>query len=143
MEKQIDRYSYELGVMDCFCEMVSAGLKTMALSHTFDSCQIRDQYLEAVEKLCRKYRVHFYCEDEAFITDLFPEELCRGKCCFIFYRQDETLSSYLDLKKKKAEWISQGDYEGSGRQEIARAYGKLLSYPDEGIERLMQQAGTR
>ena len=29
----IDAYSYGLGAMDCFCEMVSAGLKTLAMSH--------------------------------------------------------------------------------------------------------------
>lgn len=28
----IDAYSYGLGAMDCFCEMVSAGLKTLAMS---------------------------------------------------------------------------------------------------------------
>ena len=36
-ERKIDRYSYELGVMDCFCEMVAAGLKTLAMSRPCDT----------------------------------------------------------------------------------------------------------
>ena len=32
-EVPIDHYSYECGVMDCFCEMVASGLKKLAMSH--------------------------------------------------------------------------------------------------------------
>ena len=31
--REIDTYSYRCGVMDCFCEMVRAGVKNLALSH--------------------------------------------------------------------------------------------------------------
>lgn len=41
----IDTYSYGLGAMDCFCEMVSAGLKTLAMSHPCDTREERDSYL--------------------------------------------------------------------------------------------------
>lgn len=34
---EIDTYSYRCGVMDCFCEMVRAGVKSLALSHPVDS----------------------------------------------------------------------------------------------------------
>ena len=57
----IDAYSYGLGVMDCFCEMVSAGLKTLAMSHPCDTRE--DSYLQDAEKLCRKYGVKLYPED--------------------------------------------------------------------------------
>jgi hypothetical protein len=59
----IDAYSYGLGVMDCFCEMVSAGLKTLAMSHPCDTREERDSYLADAEKLCRKYGVKLYPED--------------------------------------------------------------------------------
>ena len=49
----IDTYSYGLGAMDCFCEMVSAGLKTLAMSHPCDTREERDSYLQDAEKLCR------------------------------------------------------------------------------------------
>ena len=52
--KPIDRFSYELGAADCFCEMVRAGVKRLALAHPCDSPQERDQYLPYFEELCRK-----------------------------------------------------------------------------------------
>lgn len=57
--RPVDRYSYELGVMDCFCEMVAAGLKRLAMSHPCDTREERDSYQEAVEALCRRYGVCF------------------------------------------------------------------------------------
>ena len=45
--KPIDTFSYELGAADCFCEMVRAGVKRLALAHPCDSPQERDQYLRA------------------------------------------------------------------------------------------------
>ena len=50
----IDPYSYQLGVMDCFCEMVASGLKTLAMSHPFSDRQERDRYLEDVKRALRK-----------------------------------------------------------------------------------------
>ena len=38
--KEIDSYSYHLGAADCFCEMVAAGVKKIALSHLDRHLQI-------------------------------------------------------------------------------------------------------
>ena len=35
MSKQIDAYSFALGVCEAFCEVVRAGVKRIALSHPF------------------------------------------------------------------------------------------------------------
>ena len=35
--RNIDSYSYQCGVIDCFNEMVYAGVKSLALSHPMDS----------------------------------------------------------------------------------------------------------
>ena len=104
----IDAYSYGLGVMDCFCEMVSAGLKTLAMSHPCDTREERDSYLEDVKRLCGTYGVKFYPEDEAFITDLFPEELNKGKYNYLFYRTDDVLERYLGLKEQKKNLVGNG-----------------------------------
>ena len=40
--RPIDPYSYQAGVMDCFCEMVSCGLKKLAMSHPCDTREERD-----------------------------------------------------------------------------------------------------
>lgn len=137
----IDAYSYGLGAMDCFCEMVSAGLKTLAMSHPCDTREERDSYLQDAEKLCRKYGVKLYPEDEAFITDLFPEELNKGKYNYLFYRTGDVLERYMGLKEQQKRLIANHAYTGQERYRIAVEFGKLLSYPEDGIERLIERAG--
>ena len=141
MGRPVDRYSYELGVMDCFCEMVAAGLKRLAMSHPCDTREERDSYLQDAEKLCRKYGVKLYPEDEAFITDLFPEELNKGKYNYLFYRTGDVLERYMGLKEQQKRLIADHAYTGQERYRIAVEFGKLLSYPEEGIERLIERAG--
>lgn len=135
--KPIDTFSYELGAADCFCEMVRAGVKHLALAHPCDSPQERDQYLPYFEELCRKYGVKLYVEDEAFLTDLFPLSLNQGKYNALFYQEGSALQEYLALKGEKKAALAQGTY-GQARRDIAWRFGKLLSYTDEGIQRLLE-----
>ena len=135
--KPIDTFSYELGAADCFCEMVRAGVKRLALAHPCDSPQERDQYLPYFEELCRKYGVKLYVEDEAFLTALFPLSLNQGKYNALFYQEGSALQEYLALKGEKKAALAQGTY-GQARRDIAWRFGKLLSYTDEGIQRLLE-----
>lgn len=139
-EKPVDRYSYELGVMDVFCEMTAAGVKRLAMSHPCDSRQERNAYLPEVKKLCERYGIKYYPEDEAFITDLFPAAANRGKYNFLFYRTDDVLEEYLQLKEEQRKLQENGGYTKQKSYETACAFGRLLSYPQEGIERLIQKA---
>lgn len=137
--RPIDRYSYELGVMDCFCEMVAAGVKTMAMSHPWDVREERDAFSEAVKGLCDQYRIQFYPEDDLLLTDLFPEEDCKGKFLFLFYRAGETFECYLSLKRRRRILLEEGRYMGPERRRLAEAFGRLLSYPEDGIERQIEK----
>ena len=132
----IDMFSYQLGAADCFCEMVRAGVKKIALSHPCDSQEERDSFLPEFDKLCEKYGVHYYVENAAFLTDLFPLSLNQGKFNVIFYQDESALKEYLDLKADKEKAISTGTY-AECRENIAHQYGKLLLYTDEGIQRLL------
>ncbi len=133
----IDKFSYKLGAADCFCEMVRAGVKKLALAHPCDSKEERDGFLPEFEKLCEEYGVKLYPEDDAFITDLFPVSMNKGRYNAIFYQEDAVLQAYLDLKEEKRRAQAQGEYTPEKRRDIAWRYGKLLSYTDEGIERLL------
>ena len=135
----IDNYSYHLGAADCFCEMVAAGVKKIALSHPCDSKELRDSFLNDFDKLCKKYNVRYYVENEPFLTVLFPESMNRGKFNVIFYCEERYLEEYLSLKKQKKEFIDSGNYTDSNKKAIAYNYGKLLSYSDEGIQRLLNK----
>lgn len=138
--KTIDNYSYHLGAADCFCEMVAAGVKKIALSHPCNSKEERDSFLYDFDKLCAKYGVSYYVEDEPFLTALFPEEMNKEKYNVIFYCDKEYLNRYLELKETKKKLIASDEYDDASRTFIAREYGKLLSYSDAGIERLLQKA---
>lgn len=135
--RDIDAFSYALGAADCFCEMVRAGVKQLALAHPCDSRAERDAFLEVYAGLCRKYGVKMYQEDEAFLTDLFPVSLNRNRFNTIFYQQDSVLEAYLALKAEKKQAQEDGTYTPERRRDIAWRYGKLLSYTDAGIERLL------
>lgn len=139
-ETEIDPYSYQLGVMDCFNEMVNAGVKRIAMSHPCRSIKERDRYRPACLEICAKYGTKMYAEDDSFVTDLFPEEMNRGASHYIFYKKDEDLESYLSLKKRKEELANEGAYTGEARYRIAWEFGKLLSYTDEAVERLIRES---
>ena len=71
-EQPIDNYSYQCGVMDCFCEMVASGLKKLAMSHPCDTKAERDSYLPQVKKLCEKYGILYHPQDEALDVPTLP-----------------------------------------------------------------------
>ena len=133
---KIDKFSYQLGAADCFCEMVRAGVKRIALSHPCDTKEERDSFLPEFDKLCEKYGVCYYVENESFLTDLLPTSLNQGKFNVLFYQDETVLREYLDLKAEKEKAVAAGKYADC-REDIARQYGKLLSYTDEGIQRLL------
>ena len=78
-------------------------------------------------------------EDEPLITDLFPVSLNRGKYNLIFYKDAAALREYLDIKSEKKRLLESNLYCGKARTEIAFRFGRLLSYPDEVILRLMSE----
>ena len=135
--KNIDLFSYRLGAADCFCEMVRAGVKQLALAHPCPTKEERDAFLPEFEKLCGEYGLKLYVEDDPFLTDLFPISMNKGKYNAIFYQEDKVFQAYLDLKEEKRLAQETGNYTPEKRREIAWRYGKLLSYTDQGIERLL------
>lgn len=135
--RNIDTFSYRLGAADCFCEMVRAGVKRLALAHPCPTKEERDQYLPYFEKLCEEYGVKLYVEDVPLLTDLFPISMNKGKFNAIFYQEDAVLQEYLGLKAEKEQAQKEGTYTPEKRRDIAWRYGKLLSYTDEGIQRLL------
>ena len=117
-----------------FLEAPDTVLSYLAL---IDSREERDGFLPEFRKLCEEYGVKLYCEDEGFLTDLFPAALNKDRFNVIFYQEDAVLQEYLALKEEKRKARETGAYTPEKRREIAWRYGKLLSYTDEGIERLL------
>ena len=136
--RSIDHFSYELGAADCFCEMVRAGVKGLALAHPCPTREERDEYLPNFQELCQKYGVKLYVEDVPLLTDLFPLSMNQGKYNALFYQEDSAIQEYLARKAEKRAAVEAGAYTPEKRRDIAWRYGRLLSYTGEGIQRLLE-----
>ena len=135
--QNIDAFSYQCGVIDCFNEMVHAGLKTLALSRPMDSAQERDELIPFARESYQRYGNQLYIEDEPLLTDLFPISMNLGKHNMLLYQADHILDQYLRLKRWKESLVREKVYFGGNRTQIAWDFGRLLSYPDEAIRRLI------
>ena len=129
--------------MDCFCEMVSCGLKKLAMSHPCDTREERDSYLGEVKRLCSQYGISYYPEDQAFITDLFPAKANQDKYNYLFYRTEDVLEQYLGLKERQKRLKQEDAYTAQARYDIAVEFGRLLSYPEKGIAELIKKAAAK
>ena len=134
---ELDHFSYRCGVIDCFNEMVRAGLKPMALAHPCPTPAERDSYLPFCEEICGKYGTRFFPEDAMLLTDLFPLSANRGKYNIIFYRDETVRRTYEDLKAEKAALQAAGQYRGEPRRRLACRFGALLGYPETDCLRMI------
>lgn len=134
---ELDHFSYRCGVIDCFNEMVRAGLKPMALAHPCTTPAERDSYLPFCEEICGKYGTKFFPEDAMLLTDLFPLSANRGTYNIIFYRDEAVRRTYEDLKAEKAALLAAGQYRGEPRRRLACRFGALLGYPETDCLRMI------
>lgn len=143
MSKQIDAYSFALGVCEAFCEVVRAGVKRIALSHPFTEAELQNtlgaDFLSACEAIAAQYGCKAYYLKEPLITDLFPVSLNRNKQNVLFYREDRDLEEFLNIQSDKRRLVEQDRYTGENRRQIAVRYGHLLSYSEEAIARYLAQ----
>ena len=134
----IDPYSYQCGVIDCFNEMVAAGVKALALGHPLDTRAERDALIPFAHDVCKRYRTKLYPEDDPLITDLFPAAQSRGKFNLLFYAADHIIEEYIRLKERKAALVAERAYFGGNRTQLALSYGRLLSYSPETVRGLIE-----
>ena len=132
MNSQIDQRSYRLGGLSTFAEMVRVGVKTLALSAAVTPADM-DALEGEAQRIASEEGVLLYRETDLIVTDLFPADVAEGKHVLLIYT-GTTLDEYLALKERKKELQKSNSYQGGARKDIARQFGKLLSYPDAVIE---------
>ncbi len=135
-----DLRSYRLGATASWSEAISVGVKELALSSPATPEEMDDLIGEA-EKIAARFGISVYRETDLLITDLFPDDVAKDKHVLLLYRQP-TLDKYLALKQKKAALIEAGEYKGKAREDIARGFGRLLSYPDSVIDEKLINRGV-
>jgi hypothetical protein len=138
----IDQRSYNLGIMGGFAEVVRLGVKKLALSEVMEPA-VMDGVMEDAEIIAKRNEVLIWRETDFLVTDLYPEDVAEGKHVLLIYTGD-TLDEYLAIKADKAALIASNHYEGQAREDIARRFGQLLSYPDQVIDDLIaKQTGKK
>ena len=136
-ESGIDDRSYQLGIMGGFAEVVRLGVKTLALSEVM-SPEEMDDVMDDAAIIAERNKVEMWRETDFLVTDLYPADVAEGKHVLLIYTGD-TLNKYLAIKADKAALIEAGKYQGAAREEIARRFGRLLSYPEAVIDDLLMQ----
>jgi len=136
----IDRLSFQLGMINCFAEMVAAGVKRLAISPPLDP-EDYEKIRDASEAIVEGSGIRSFLEKSLMITDLQSEEFTRGKWSILYHKDPETLADYLRLKERKAGLEAEGAYTPEARKEISRAFMRLLSYPEEVIEGKIRAGG--
>ena len=140
-KRQIDEYSFRLGAAAAFAEMVRFGNKTLALSSAVlpeEMTELRDD----LEKVIAEQGALATLEPDLIVTDLFPADIAKGKHVLLIYKHETTLEAYRALKKDKEALVRAGTYSGEARKDLARRFGRLLSYPDSTIEDKIQSNTT-
>jgi len=139
-EIKIDRISFQLGMINCFVEMVACGVKKLALSPPISPHEYK-LIGKASEETVKGFGIKSYLEKSLLITDLQPAEFTRGKWSILYYENDDVLNTYLALKKRKRELEQSDRYDVKVRKEISQEFGRLLSYPEEKIvEKISQES---
>jgi hypothetical protein len=136
-EWTLDRRSWNQGTYAAMAEMVDYGVKRIALSASYVPDEM-DLYIDDAIEIAGRHNVQVFREDDFLVTDLFSEALTEGKHV-LFLCHDSTYQAYEALKADKMRLIELGEYEGEARTEIARRFGRLLSYPEATIEKELVQ----
>jgi len=138
VKPRIDRISFQLGMINCFAEMVACGVKKLAISPPvtpFDYKTIGP----LSDEIVAGFGIKSYLEKSLMITDLQSEDFTRGKWSILYYRDDDVLQAYLTLKKWKNDLEEAGRLDREAARNISREFMLLLSYPEQNIDEIMSR----
>lgn len=126
---KIDRISFQLGMINCFVEMVACGVKKMALSPPL-SPQDYNKTKKFSDDIVKGFGIKSYLEKSLLVTDLQAEDFTKGKWSILYYKDDDVLHTYKTLKKKKKQLQEKEHYDRKAGKKISREFMRLLSYPE-------------
>lgn len=137
--QSFDSHSYHAGINMAFAEVVGAGCKRLALSATY-SHEYAKEMMAATEYAAKEYGVLLQVESDLLVSKLFPEDIAKDKTVILIAQNQGVLDEYTSLKAMKEESNRKGNPD-EVEFEIARRWGKLLSYDDAKIEQLLSKHG--
>ena len=139
-EKEIDWRSHQLGAIAAFAEVVDNGCKRLALSSPMTREQF-DSVIEDIREIAAKRDLILHVDDEFLETILFDHEPIRGRTVIHIVAEQATVDEYLGLKEKKRKHRDARTLNEEVELEVAWGLGRLLSYDDDSIKRLLEKRG--
>ena len=137
----IDLRSFQLGMINCFAEMVAVGVKKLAISPPLTPEEY-ERIREASETIVRGSGIHSFLETSLLITDLQSPDFTRGKWSILYFKNPDVLEAYQKLKEQKAALEAEGSNTSQERSEISREFMRLLSYPEDVIAEKIKGGGA-
>jgi hypothetical protein len=129
------RLSYYAGTISTSAEFVSYGCKKLALSATLSEEEL-SALLPHAEQKAQEYGIPIHVEKDLLVTELFSPLIAQSKTVILFAYNQDVLDEYFSLKGLRENAIKEDRLEAT-EEEIAWRFGRLLSYTDETIERLL------
>ena len=139
--KLIDSYSYQCGVIDCFNEMVRAGLKKIALSHPSASIEERNDLIPFSQEICQKYGTHFYARESRPVTDRPIPCFFKSRYlphCILEKRRGLGRISLYQIGQKTTSF-AKCLHRSLPNRDRPTDLASSLSYPEEGIIQLIRE----
>jgi hypothetical protein len=127
--------SYYAGTISTSAEFVSYGCKKLALSTTLSDEEL-SVLLPHAQKKADEFGIPIYVEKDLLVTKLFSPLIAQGKTVILFAYNREVLDEYFAIKGFRKKSIEEGKLADM-EEEIAWRFGRLLSYADDAIERLL------
>lgn len=137
----VHQRSFQLGMINCFAEMVAAGVKPLAISPPLRPEEY-EEIREPSETIVQGSGIRSYLERSLLVTHLQTPEFTRGKWSILYFKNQGTLDAYLALKERKARLEAEEKLTEEADAEISRAFMELLGYPSEVIEEKILGGGA-
>lgn len=126
----LDKISYQIGMINCFVEMVAFGVKQLAISPPVDPEDLGIM-TQVSKEISDEYKTKYYVEKSLMITDIQSAEFTEGKNSILYYADDSIINEYLSLKTRVDELTAENSYNGAERRDISIRFGELLGYPEK------------
>ena len=136
--KKVDKTSFQLGMINCFVEMIACKVKKLALSPPLQPHEYH-QIKYFSERIVEGFKIKSYLEKSLMVTDLQSSDFTQGKWSIIYYADDKILETYFLLKKEQQTLLDQNNYTREARHRISIEFMELLSYPNEIIEKKLSK----
>lgn len=119
--------SFDLGMIEAFCEIVSQEVKNLALSPILTKKEYAE-IKEAAAEIAEKFHVLSFPEDNFISTDLAADEEIKDKIVILYFKEEKVLEDYFILKNKIESLKKAGAYNKEAIKEASVEFRKMLSY---------------